>query len=115
MYTQANYVKYRTNFIITGSRRAQAYQLDVEAQNPSEGARKAESHWKSELPTSEGAIHVYEIDPGTGEARAVVALIHITGRTQFQTEHLDEQPTTPPVVKRRRPKSSKKRKRRSHR
>jgi hypothetical protein len=107
-------VKYRTQFIIAGSPRAQVYQLDLEAPSAGDAARDAESHWKGRLIPSEGAIHVYEIDPGTGDASGVCALIRILGRTQFHPETLPQKGAAP-EVKKKRTKLSKKRIQRSHR
>jgi len=70
-------VKYRTKLVLANSA-PQAF--DVEALTPAEAGQKAAGHWddlwkSSRSRTTEAAIHVYEINTGSGDAYSTCALV----------------------------------------
>jgi hypothetical protein len=70
-------VKYRTKLVLANAARQES---DVEALTPKEAALKAAGHWdelwkSSRSRTTDAAIHVYEINTGSGDAYSTCALV----------------------------------------
>jgi len=81
-------VKYRTKLVLANAARQE---FDVEAVTPTEAALKAASHWddlwkRSRSRTTDAAIHVYELNTGTGDAYATCALVMLPKSTDVELD-----------------------------
>jgi len=84
-------MKYRTKLIEAGVPLPHVHELDVEAPTARDAAIKADSIWRQQweggnLPKTQIAVHVYEIDPSTGDANSTCALIQFSGTTHSEPD-----------------------------
>ena len=87
-------MKYRTKLVLANAARQE---FDVEALTANEAALKAAGHWddlwKSRRSrTTDAAIHVYEINTGTGDAYSTCALVMLPKSTDVDREVPKEDP-----------------------
>lgn len=81
-------MKYRTKLVLANSA-PQAF--DVEALTPAEAGEKAAGHWddvwkSGRSRTTDAAIHVYEINTGTGDACSTSVLLMLPKSTDVELD-----------------------------
>lgn len=101
-------MKYRTKLILADAAR-EIQEFDVEALTATEAGQKAASHWGDLWRSSKNAaIHVYEINAGTGDAYSTCALVIFPTSSDFELDAPKEKrPDKVSTTKRSRPKSPK--------
>ena len=102
-------MKYRTKLVLANAARQE---FDVEALTPADAALKAAGHWddlwkSSRSRTIDAAIHVYEINTGTGDAYSTCALVMLPKSTDVELDAPKEKRSDKVSTKRSKPKSPK--------